>query len=409
MKESPIIVGAGPGGLVCAIRLAQLGIPCKILEKETFPRDKICGDALSGKVIEVMRKIMPDFTAEFSRQPSQLPCWGIHFVAPNGNSLRVPFKLTYNPSVDLPVGFISKRIYFDHFLYKFAQKHSQIQLIEQATVKKLERSTAGIDVKLTDNRTFQTNLVIGADGAHSQVSRQLADFQLEPKHYCAGLRVYYSGVQHLEPDNFIELHFLPDVLPGYFWIFPLPNGEANVGMGIRSDVVRKKKINLKNLLRQIISSNPAFSKRFQQAKPMEDIQGFGLPMASKRRVISGDNFLLTGDAASLIDPFTGEGVGNAMYSGFLAAETAYQAIAQKDFSAGYLKQYDNSVYRQLGGELRVSSVLQKLLNYPSMFNFFVHKANKNPTLRETIICMFEDIDLRSKLKNPLFYLKLLFN
>lgn len=408
-SETVVIVGAGPGGLVCAIKLAQLGISSIVLEKESFPRDKICGDALSGKVVNVMQKIMPDFVPTFSQQTTQVPCWGIHFFAPNQSSLRIPFKLSYNSQKDTPVGFIAKRIYFDHFLADYARKHPNIQLIENATVQKLNRTQTGIQISLADGRTLQTNLVVGADGAQSQVAKQLADFQIDAKHFCAGLRVYYTGIQNLEQDNFIELHFLNEVLPGYFWIFPLPNGEANVGLGMRSDVVQKQKINLKKLLQQIITENPTFQKRFQAAKALEPIRGFGLPMASRRRVLSGDNFLLVGDAASLIDPFTGEGVGNAMISGYIAAEKTYAAIQQQKFDSKFLKQYDKAVFQQLDSELKVSTILQKLLNYPALFNFVVRKANNNPALKETIICMFENVDLRSKLKNPLFYLKLLFS
>jgi flavin-dependent dehydrogenase len=64
---------------------------------------------------------------------------------------------------------------------------------------------------------------------------------MEPKYYAAGLRAYYKNVTGTNEDNFIELHFIKKMLPGYFWIFPLPNGEANVGVGLLSDMVRKKK------------------------------------------------------------------------------------------------------------------------------------------------------------------------
>jgi hypothetical protein len=86
-----------------------------------------------------------------------------------------------------------------------------------------------------------------------------------------------------------------------------------------------------------------------------------------------------------------------------------EAREKNDFSAQMLKKYDEKIYKRLGPELQISTRLQSLVKYQSLFNFVVNKANKNKTLRDTISSMFVDVDLRSKFKNPLFYLKLIFN
>jgi flavin-dependent dehydrogenase len=209
--------------------------------------------------------------------------------------------------------------------------------------------------------------------------------------------------------NFIELHFIKDLLPGYFWIFPLPNGEVNIGVGIRSDKISKHKLNLKNILNTIIQHHPEISKRFANAEMVDDVKGFGLPLGSKKRNISGDNYLLVGDAASLIDPFTGEGIGNAMMSGLFAANHAIQCLQQNNFSAEYNKQYDTTVYKRLWSELKLSRTMQQLVVFPWLFNFVVNKAATNATLRDTISAMFEDLDLRDRLRKPSFYLDLMFS
>ena len=117
--------------------------------------------------------------------------------------------------------------------------------------------------------------------------------------------------------------------------------------------------------------------------------------------------MLTGDAASLIDPFTGEGIGNALVSGMFAAETSLQCLEQKEFSSDFINQYDKAVYERLWSELNLSRRMQQMVNYPWLFNLVVNKANSNKMLRETISCMFEDLDLRARLKQPSFYLKLM--
>jgi menaquinone-9 beta-reductase len=173
--------------------------------------------------------------------------------------------------------------------------------------------------------------------------------------------------------------------------------------------VSEKKINLKKLLREIIEDDPRFCDRFKDAEPDGDIKGWGLPLAMKNNSVSGDNYMLTGDAASLIDPFTGEGVSNAMISGFKAAEQAVLCVQENNFTKEFIKKYDDSLYQRLGKELQLSKTLQKLVEYPWLFNFIVNKARRNKTLQETLSCMFDDIDLRKKLKDPVFYSKLIFN
>jgi flavin-dependent dehydrogenase len=188
----------------------------------------------------------------------------------------------------------------------------------------------------------------------------------------------------------------------------LPNGKANVGLGMRSDKISKKKIDLKKLMERIITQDPVISQRFKNATPLSDIKGFGLPLGSKKRPISGEGFMLVGDAASLIDPFTGEGIGNAMMSGLMAGKKAAQALETNNTSIKKMKEYDDEVYGRLWSELRLSKVMQEMVNYPWLFNLVVNKANRNEELRTTISCMFEDLDMRKKLRSPKFYFNLLF-
>jgi flavin-dependent dehydrogenase len=231
---------------------------------------------------------------------------------------------------------------------------------------------------------------------------------MQPEHYCGGIRAYYKNVSGMHAQNFIELHFINELLPGYFWIFPLPNGMANVGAGMLTKSISKKKVNLKEAMLNAIKDNSTIKNRFANAELIGKIEGWGLPLGSKKRKLSADNILLCGDAASLIDPFSGEGISNAMYSGMRAAEKAEAALQQNNFSAPSLKEYDDIVYNRLWNELRLSHTLQKLCNYPRLFNFVVNKANKNKTVSETISSMFDDVDLRKKFRQPSFYFKLLF-
>lgn len=408
LTEDIVILGAGPGGCITALFLAQYQISCTIIEKAKFPRDKICGDALSGKVVEVLKKLNPEIVEQFAQKEYQIGSWGVNFVAPNLKTLRVPFKSQKSISNSTAPGFLSKRIDFDNFLFQELKKFDTVQILENTFYEKIEFQQNYWKVTLNSGKILYPRLIIAADGAYSRFAKEFGHMKMEPEHYCAGIRTYYQGVTHLDSENFIELIFLKEFLPGYLWIFPLPNGLANVGVGMRSDVIRKKKIDLKKAMNQAINEHPFLKERFKEAKMVDGMKGYGLPLGSKKRKISGNHYMLVGDAASLIDPFTGEGIGNALMSGMLAAQTAQLALQNQNFSDSLLAQYDDKVYKRLWSELRLSRVLQSLLKYPFLFNLVVNRANSNATLKHAISCMFEDLELRNQLKNPLFYFKLIF-
>ncbi len=406
-----VIIGLGPAGCAASMVLSKNNIPHLIVDKAVFPRDKVCGDALSGKVIQQLNRLDDTLISSMHTDNAAfIGSWGVKFAAPNGKFIDIPFKP--NTSVtDSPAGYISKRVDFDHFLVK--QLNPEFAEICQDTeLLKAEHNDKGVSLLLKKNDaeiTIQTSLVIAADGDRSVINRQLGSIKKEPDHYAAGIRGYYKGVKGFHEKNFIELHFMEEVLPGYLWIFPLPNGMANIGVGMLSSSVSKNKVDLKKAMLKAIDENPTIRERFKGAELVGKIQGWGLPLGTKKRKISGNNFMLTGDAASLIDPFTGEGIGNAITSGVQAGEMAVLACKESSFDEQFLAAYDERVYKRLWEELKLSHTLLKLCKYPWLFNFIVNKAEKSKTLRDTISCMFVDVELRSKFKDPRFYLRLLFN
>ncbi|HDL18969.1 MAG TPA: geranylgeranyl reductase family protein, partial [Bacteroidetes bacterium] len=396
------ILGAGPAGVSTALFLARAGIEHIIFDQTTFPREKICGDALSGKVVDVLKKIDPVLRDKLEEaQGKFIPSRGAIFGAPNGQRLELPFQSRWGETVHAS-GFIGKRLHFDNLLVNML--HDQVTRKEfGAKVTDVHRVAGGVEIRFKKNgeeRCCLAKMVVGAEGDRSLVARKFAGFSVEPEHYSAGVRTYFKNITGFHEQNYIELYFFKELLPGYFWLFPLPGNLANVGIGMPSQLVRRGKLNLKAMMLRIIKENPEMKERFKNTVMVDRIKGWRLPLGTKKRKLSGDRFLLVGDAASLIDPFTGEGVGNALTSGMVAADIIKSALARHDFSAKFLSVYDAALYDQLWDELQLSGKLLKLVKKSWLVNLVVNKANKSKTLRETIGAMFEDLDMRDKLRSP---------
>ncbi|MBD3224314.1 MAG: geranylgeranyl reductase family protein [Caldithrix sp.] len=400
-----IIIGGGPAGASAALYAQRYGLKSLLLEKDAFPRDKICGDAISGKSMNILKELK--LVQKALQQPMAIVD-SVTFGSPDHQQVNIPFRRNGND--DLPTGMVMRRQVFDHFLFNEAQTAAS-RTLEHFTVKKLlveGEFVNGVQGEHADGQqeSFYGKIVFGADGFKSVVSRETGLYEHDPAHWVVALRQYYKNVDGL--DKQIELHYIDEVQPGYLWIFPADDGIANVGIGMLHQTMKDRRIDLKGALQSAVQS-PAFRERFKNAEPMESPRGWNLPVGSKHRRNYGNGFLLLGDAAGLIDPFTGEGIGNALYSGRQAARTAREAIDQNDLSAEALKIYDERLWAELGDELRVSTNLQRIGRFRFLLNFVLNKAARNDEVKALISGMMADEVPKTKLANPLFYLKLFFS
>lgn len=337
-----IIIGAGPAGCACALSLKDTGLRVALFDKQDFPRDKVCGDAIPGRTFKVMEEIVPGYEDAFKRFPKKY--------------LIRKTQLNYNRKMLehswVRESYTCARIDFDHFMFSQVKETQRADIFTRLAVKKVSLKHDGISV--TDGANglgYTAKVIVGADGAQSVVAKDLANRKMDRRHYVASVRAYYKNVLYTE-ENKTEIFFHKKFFPGYFWVFPLPGNLVNAGFGMLSSAIAGKKMNIKDAFYEFIDGSPSLKKRFEHAQQMGTLEGYGLPLGSRRVPVSGERFLLAGDAASLIDPLSGEGIRNAVLSGKLAADQIVRSFAKNDFSAAWMKQYETALFKILGGELR---------------------------------------------------------
>lgn len=362
-----IICGAGPAGSTCALAMGQSDLNIALIDKSTFPRDKICGDALAPYIPNVLATIHPKYREAFLQFQDKEVVNTLRVVAPNQKTIDLPFPNE---------GAISMRIHIDNFLFDYANALDNVTTYLDTSVQEVLKKDDYVQVTLKDQRVLKAKIIIGCDGANSVVAKYLTDNSVDLNHHSAAVRAYYKNVTGI-PNKTFELHYLEDLMPGYFWIFPLPNNHANVGLGMLSQTVSNQKLNLRKTLPQIIEQTPYLKERFEQAECTSTIRGYGLPLGSRKVTISGERFMLCGDAASLIDPLSGEGIGQAMISGRYAGWQAMKCLQQNNFSATIMLNYNKTVYDKFWQEHRIHYWTQRLIsNRPWLVNSFASLANK---------------------------------
>ncbi len=354
--EPVVIVGAGPAGLACAWRLAQLGFSPLLLEKATFPRDKVCGDALSGKVVALVRKLGGEAALDrLFAHPEAQPASMLALVDKRGRQLRLAFP----PHRGYPQGLLLRRYAFDAWLA--AQLPPTVRLRTGTAVKALLRQGSLWHLQLEGQPPLQAHFVVGAEGVASRVARWVEAY------HGLGRPVTFPAVrgyvETLSSSEALELHFVPPVLPGYFWAFPMGKG-WNVGVGTSR---QKARLPLRTLLQ---ARWPA----------VQGLAGHGIPVALQKRPLTAPGCALIGDAAALADPFTGEGIGNALLSGIRLAEALAAFPPSKWATLDLAATYTHRLYKELSAELRMSRWLYRLATQGWAVEGLIGIAERHPGL-----------------------------
>jgi menaquinone-9 beta-reductase len=399
------IIGTGPAGITAALALAKRGIPCLLIDKDHFPREKICGDGIGGKVVSTLNKLNPEYSRELELKEFTTGSHAVRFFSPSIDMM----ELSFDPeNTNQLTGFTCRRRDFDNFLAEKAFADPNIDFREGIHVTKLFHEKGRIVLQDPSGKTIaDTKLLMVAAGMDKMLLKQLPETESYPAREGIGVRGYFENVSGSDHNHAIEIHFLRELLPWYLWIFPFSDGSANVGLALPEATARKSSLSLKELLFELIGRYPHLKSRFAHASLQGKIEAKRLPYYNGPCRISGNNYMLLGDAARLIDPFTGEGIGNAMLSGYIAGNAAADCVEHGHFNEHFTIKYQQQLYQKLQPELSLSLKLQMLARNRRLLNLVIGRASRDEKLRQSISEMLYSDKAKSKLRNPLFYLKIL--
>lgn len=340
-KRDVIIVGGGPAGAICAAYLAKAGADVLILEKDGFPRHKACGDMQREGIVAHMERL--GVVRDIDRISTCIR--RIQLISGEGSEAILPFECYCTPRYEL-----------DSLLAETAAGYGA-ELRENCTVTDViinGGSAAGVKVRYRgEDAEIKGRIVIGADGACSSVAGALGVRRETSESIWLGERAYFRGVKldrELAADQYDAygiFAFDESVVPGFFWMLPtgkngVRDGICNVGVMLQGrDTYRGS--DLQERFFKWVNSSEKVKEMFSSAEKISPWAGGRLNDISQGADKAGDGFMLIGDAASLVIPFSFDGLSRAADSAYAAAEAAAEALKTGDVSRENLtKMYERA-------------------------------------------------------------------
>ncbi len=383
IEADVIVVGAGPGGSSAAAHLADAGLDVVLLEKSTFPREKVCGDGLTPRAVKQLIRLGIDISPEAGWMRNR----GLRVYGGRSE----PFELPWPELAEFPpYGLVRARASFDKILADRAVA-AGARLYEQTNVTAPilnDRTDRIVGVQAKDGRQFRAPVVIAADGNSARLALSMGLAKRTDRPMGVAVRAYFTSPRtnddHME--SWLELWdgkpHESNLLPGYGWIFGMGDGTVNVGLGTVSSHSEPAKLKYRELFHTWLANTPA-EWGFRPENQVGPTLGAALPMSFNRQPAYARGLLLVGDAGGMISPFNGEGISYAME----AAEMAAEAIADARFrgfgtpsAETALRGYPARLKSEWGGYFRLGQVFVSLIEHPQVMHLCTRYGLPRPTL-----------------------------
>src|SRR5664279_1182787 len=393
-----IVVGAGPSGSSAAYWLATAGLDVLVLEKTTFPREKVCGDGLTPRGT----RALVDMGIDVSEEAGWLHNKGLRVI---GGGMRL--ELDWPELSSFPnYGLVRPRGDLDHLLVRQAGK-AGARLQEQTSVSGPITDAQGRVVGVTARRgsgadrvevSYRSQVVLACDGVSGRFALALGLQRNDKRPMGVAVRRYYTSPR--TNDNYLESWLelwdgVPnesDLLPGYGWIFGMGDGTVNAGLGVLNSSSGFQKTDYRGMLSRWLDNTPEeWGLREQNATC--PTRGAALPMGFNRTPHYLRGLLLVGDSGGSVNPFNGEGIPYAMESGRYAAEAAIQALARAEGPAREraLAAYPARLRQEWGAYYRLGGLFVKLIGRPEVMRACTRHGLPHPALMRFVLKLLANL------------------
>lgn len=378
MEREIVVVGAGPSGSATAVALKQAGHDVLLIDHQEFPRDKACGDGIPAGAIEILNSLGME---ERISEANFYPVYRLLLSSPRGHVLEADLKKGKKGADS----YVVPRTEFDALIQGYAvdsgvdfcKARAKEPIIEDGRVTGVRARVNGSE------QVIRAKVVVGADGVTSVIARALRSDTHEDKHRAVALRTYITDIEELPHE--VEFYLYKGILPGYAWIFPLGEGKANLGLGMRLDKFRDSNESLEQMV-EVFLDIPEVKKRIKHGGELNNTAVWQLNFGSKTMQRAYDGALLVGDAAGLINPLTGGGIHNGLQSALQAADVIHKALVKDDTSLRQLQVYDHGIEESMKASMRKSYFIQRsLLYFPTWVDILIRWGGSSSDVAKTFI------------------------
>jgi len=360
-----VVVGAGPAGSAAALRVRQLrpGARVLLLDRSDFPRDKSCGDGVAAHGVDELALLgLPDLVADFR------PVDRLKVTSPGGATVDATAA---RPNHVVPRTVLDARL--------VAAARARGVEVRRQKVRTLTQRRDAVALDAGTPGEVEARVLVGADGASSVVRRLVGAARTPDRHLAVAVRGYAdvpSGDDHAQ-----LIAMQATGWPAYAWSFPIGDGRANVGFGMLLPTLRAAAARDGVAARRVLHGRLA---ELLPDRPARDLLASHLPLSPGRPAPGVGRVLLAGDAASLVNPLTGEGIYYALVSGRLAGEAAVHQVTGRA-SDGPLPAYRRALRRTLGRHLRTTDVLARLAHHTGFIDAAVAVAARRGDVFDLLV------------------------
>ncbi len=380
-----LVVGAGPAGSACAQQLARAGFKPLLVDQHEFPRDKVCGDALIPDAHTAFGRM--GVYQEVMKHALRLP--HLACIAPSGGRVDVPGRLAVLPRAKLDD--ILRRAAMDDGVQWCAPARFEAPLVDG------QQRVCGARLKIGEqSHDVQAQWVVLATGA---VPAALMAAGLCERRTPSGvaMRTYVRNPKMKDRISGLEVLWHKKLSKGYGWIFPCPGGIYNIGVGLahshdaKGDGGREAmaEANLHQMFERFCALYPLAQELMASGEQLGPMKGAPLRCSLDGARFSRPGLLVTGEAAGSTYAFTGEGIGKALETGILAAETITAARDTMLTDAQARAQYEAELL-ELKPRFDLYERANEVNNHPWLANLVISRAQKSPRILRRMSAVLEE-------------------